>query len=108
MQTRDFYQKRASELTTLAEQARFGAIWRRLFVCLPTERRRADAILKGPAFRTGPDDLAIYFDVNAGAPFSPDFHTGFAHPPTLLDCHIGLADAPPDCHVGGTGAVFAA
>ena len=56
----------------------------------------------------GPDDSAIYFYVNAGAPFSPDFHIRFSHTPTLLDCHIGLADAPPDCHVGGTGAVFAA
>ena len=56
----------------------------------------------------GPHDSAIDFYVNAGAPFSPDFHIRFSHTPTLLDCHIGLADALADCHVGSTGAVFAA
>ena len=55
---------------------------------------------KGPPFRRA-DNSAIYFYVNAGAPFSPDLHVRFSHTPTLLDCHIGLADAPPDCHVGG-------
>ncbi len=74
----------------------------------PMEALSVGAIKKGPAFRTGPDHSAIYFHVNAWAPFSPDFHIRFSHTPTLLDCHIGLADAPPDCHVGGTGAVFAA
>jgi transposase len=50
---------------------------------------------------------AIYFYVGAGAPFSPNFHIWFSHTPTLLDRHVGLADALADCHVRGTGAVFA-
>jgi hypothetical protein len=54
------------------------------------------------------DDSAIYFHVNAGAAFSPDFHIRFSHTPTLLDCHIGLADSLADRHVRCTGAVFAA
>jgi hypothetical protein len=49
-----------------------------------------------------------YFYVHAGAAFSPNFHIRFSHAPTLLDCQIGLADAPPDRHVGGAGAAFAA
>jgi hypothetical protein len=64
--------------------------------------------VKKARLSAGPDDSAIYFYVNAGAPFSPDLHIRFSHTPTLLDCYVGLTNAPPDCRVGGTGAVFAA
>jgi len=63
-------------------------------------RRQWRSITKGPNLSDGARRSAIYFYVNAGAPFSPDFHIGFSHTPTLLDCHIGLADALHDCHVG--------
>jgi len=76
---------------------------------LRTSRLCAEATKrKDSAFRAGPDNLPIYFYVNAGAPFSPNFHIRLSHTATLLNYHLGLADALPDCHVGGTGAVFAA
>ena len=77
-----------------------GTTWRRL-----SDNRRP---VKKARLSGGPDDSAIYFYVNAGAPFPSDFHIRFSHTPTFLDCHIGLADALPDCHVGSTGAAFAA
>jgi len=62
---------------------------------------------KAPPFGQG-HNSPIYFNVNARAPLSANFHTWFSHSPTLLDCDIGLADAPADRHIGGTGAAFAA
>jgi hypothetical protein len=56
--------------------------------------------------RAGPDHLPIYFDVNAGAPFSPDFHVRFSDTPTLFNRHIGFTDAPAYGDVRCTGAVF--
>src|SRR4051794_1793209 len=79
---------------------------RHLPLCLKPPARAY--IKTGPAFRTGPDCSAIYFHLNAGATFSPNFHIRFTHTPTLLDCHIRLAHTLPDCDVGGTGAVFTA
>jgi hypothetical protein len=61
-----------------------------------------------PMCRAGPDHLPIYFDVNAGAPFSPDFHVGFSDTPTLLNRHIGFTDALAYGDVWCTGAVFPA
>ena len=69
---------------------------------------KAWAKLEKARLSDGPDDSAIYFYFNARTPFSPNFHIRFLHTPTLFDCHVGLADALPDRHVGGTGAVFAA
>jgi hypothetical protein len=61
-----------------------------------------------PPFWAGPDDLPIYFDVNAGAPFSPDFHVRFSDTPTLFNRHIGFTDAPAYGDVRCTGAVLTA
>jgi len=55
----------------------------------------------------GQDLLPIDFYVNAGAPLSPNFHIWLSHTPTLFDCHIGLANPFPNCHVGATCAAFA-
>jgi hypothetical protein len=62
---------------------------------------------KAPPYAgAGPGDLPIYFDVNAGAPFSPDFHVRFSDTPTLFNSHIRFTDAPANGDVRCAGAVF--
>jgi hypothetical protein len=62
------------------------------------------APLRGGAKKT----LPIDFDVNAGTPFSPNFHIRFPNAPSFLDGYIRFTDGLADRHVGRPSAVFAA
>ena len=62
------------------------------------------APLRGGAKTT----LPIDFDVNAGTPFSPNFHIRFPNTPSFLHGYVGFTDGLADRHVRGPGAVFAA
>jgi hypothetical protein len=52
--------------------------------------------------------LPIDFDVNAGAPFSPNLHLWFPDTPSFLDGYVRFTDGLADSHIRRPGAVFAA
>ena len=63
---------------------------------------------KAPLRGRGQEDLSIDFDVNAGTPFSPNFHIRFPDTPSFLDGYIRFADGLADRRVRRPSAVFAA
>ena len=63
---------------------------------------------KAPLHGRGQDDLSIDFDVDAGTPFSPNFHIRFPDTPSFLDGYVRFTNGLADRHVRRPGAVFAA
>ena len=63
---------------------------------------------KAPLRGRGQEDLSIDFDVNAGTPFSPNFHIRFPDTPSFLDGYVRFTDGLADRHVRRPGTVFAA
>jgi hypothetical protein len=62
---------------------------------------------KAPPFGTGPEDLSADLNIDAGAPFSPNFHVRFPDTPALLDGYLRFTNGLADRHISVSRALLA-